>query len=126
MTVASASTHLDDGPRHSLHETVDAETSPEHHDGEGEQLGEAAAGMAGESISLSSLFGGGGGSAKASTSTSPFVGLGDAIRFPSLSGGGKPYQAPKNRPMTAEERRGVWVLAGLLGGGVLVSKLAVD
>lgn len=113
MTVASASTHLDDGPRHSLHETVDGETSPSEQSSGGEAESDAQQG--GESLS-SSLFSGSAMAAGAS------IGLGDAIRFPSLAGG-KPYQAPKNRPMTAEERRGAWVLAGLLGGGFLLGGL---
>ncbi|WWC62499.1 uncharacterized protein I303_105095 [Kwoniella dejecticola CBS 10117] len=103
LAVASASTHLEGGPVHGTHESYDAH--------ELEKGGPSLKDLPGLGEALTSVL------------TSPARAWSNAgirlpeINLPKSSGSKQEYKSEK-RGLNDDERRGVWVLAGVLGLGL--------
>ena len=109
ITVASASTHPAGGPQHAVHEHTDAhtqETSTEDLPAALPSLGNA----------INSVISSPRQAWKASglSSSLPEIGM------PKLEHGGE-YKRP-DRGLNNEERRGLWVLGGVVGLGLLLKR----
>jgi hypothetical protein len=112
LTVASASTHISGGPVSAIHETA-------------EQLSEAASNLdlapafkgAGESLAsaVNSLTGMSKTAGEFSRSFIPEIGL----PKPPKGGKGSEYKAPKEG-LDDGEKKGLWVLGGIVGLGLLL------
>jgi hypothetical protein len=115
MTVASASTHLSGGPVSAIHESsdsasLDTNESTKHEDGQGfPGAGESLASALNSVTSMSKTAG------EFSRSFIPEIG------FPKATGGkkGGEYKAPK-QGLDDGEKRGLWVLGGIVGLGLLI------
>lgn len=111
FTVASASTHHGGGPSHNIHEASDAHTM--------EEAAETAASEAKKATetvqdAVSDAL-------NATTRAFSAMDLGSVtpeITLPKMSGGGKQYKSD-SRPLDAEEKRGVWLLGGIVGLGLV-------
>ena len=103
MTVASASTHHAGGPSHALHEAADstAVESTEPLEAAAKAAEEALSNVSEMMTSLGTMI--------------PEVGSpkGDA------GGNGGQYKAP-NKGLDDEEKRGLWILGGIIGLGWLI------
>ena len=109
LTVASASTHPAGGPQHAVHEHTDAHT----HETSNEDLPAALPSL---DTAITSVISGPRRAWKAS-------GLGSSlpeIGMPELKDGGA-YKRP-DRGLNNEERRGLWVLGGFVGLGLLLNR----
>lgn len=118
MTVSSAATHGDGGPQHALHETVDSGNIDDVSDASASASSSTKGDYLLPTLSIADL-----GILRALGGVdSAGLGLADAIKFPSLRGG-KEYKGEGERPMSYDEKKGVWILAGILGGGFLLGDL---
>lgn len=124
MTVASASTHLSGGPVSAVHESSDS-ASYEADAGAGaadlapnfEGAGKALA------SAVNSLTGVGKTAGEFSRVLIPQIGL---PKSANSNGGGQGSQGeykPPSGGLNDEERRGVWVLGGIVGAGLLLGGL---
>lgn len=111
MTISSTSTHIDAGPSHSLFETHDHDSSAPNAEDVEAALKEASEKIPSlmdvvNSVSLPSV--------KSMTG----VDLSEAIKMPEV-GEGKEFK-PIERGLNDEEKWGAWVLAGIVGVGLVI------
>lgn len=106
ITVASASTHPAGGPTHSIHGQPTENPTPEP------SSQDPAASLPSLGAATSNVFSAPGRAWKASGFSLPAVGM------PKNNGGGE-YKRPE-RGMNDEEKRGLWVLGGVVGLGLLL------
>lgn len=112
MTVASASTHLSGGPIHAIHESSDSHAQDTKDSSESAQPDFAGAGVALASA-VNSVVGAGKILGEFGRTFVPTVGL-------PQSGKSSGEFKPSGKGLNDEERRGAWVLAGIVGLGFLL------
>lgn len=124
MTVASASTHLSGGPIHAIHQSTDSHSQDQKDASKSSNEGDAApVDFAGAGAALASAVNSVVGAGKTVGEFGrTFV---PAIGLPKSSGGGGKNNGggefkPIERGLDAEEKRGAWVLAGIVGLGLLL------
>lgn len=115
MTVASASTHLSGGPVSAVHESGDSSTMDAQADAEGN----LPASFEGAGTALASAVNSFAGMSRTAGEFSRV--LLPEIKLPKPSGGKKEeeYKAPKEG-LNQDERKGLWVLGGIVGLGLLL------
>lgn len=115
LTVASASTHLSGGPVSAVHESSDSATLDAQ--ATDSSQGDLTPNFEGAGKSLASALNSLTGMSKTTGDFSrvfiPQIGL------PKSGGGGGEYKAPKGG-LDSDERKGVWVLGGIIGLGLLL------
>lgn len=117
MTVASASTHLSGGPVSAVHESTDSSTQDAQEKKSKDNSGSDEPSFEGAGKALASAFNSLTGVGKTTSEfTRVFI---PEIHLPKSSGGGGEYKPPKGG-LDHEERRGLWVLGGIVGLGLVL------